>query len=119
MTHKDTQALRADIAREVMGWTQGSRSWAYSGSASLWYDSEGNGLLPIQSWRPDEDDRQCMQVLDRMRALGYGFSLRSDGDSIEAGFDRPSEPRVTCRHLDRRLAVLRAALTTVTETRRC
>lgn len=107
----DPDQLREAIATRIMGWQPAERSWAYSGGATLWYDATGVGLLPVQAWRPDADDHQCMQVIEKMEALGFAYCLRGTAGHSEAVFYLPGdEPPTAQSHPDRRRAILEAAL---------
>jgi hypothetical protein len=102
--------LRADAAELVMGWARGVRNWAYSGQTELWYDANGNGLMPLAAWRPDEDEAQCAKVLDAMQALGYEWQVNFGGEHIEARFHLSGMPSTRQTHRHRRMAIVQAAV---------
>ncbi len=111
MQAKDRQHLRDEVARRIMGWTVGSIPWAYSDEAELWHGEDGTPLIPRHAWRPDEDDRQLMQVLDHMVERGFCCQLGITDDGASARFSRPgSDAVIASDDADRRLAVLTAGL---------
>lgn len=81
-----TETLRERSATLVMGWTARERSWAYTGGATLWFDEQDVGLLPVQSWRPDERPDQCLQLIESMRVAGFEFEIRSADGTVTARF---------------------------------
>ena len=68
----DPEITCADAARLVMGWTAAEVPWAYDGVTPLWHTADGDPVMTVFSWRPDRNDTQNMQVLDRMLELGFG-----------------------------------------------
>ena len=107
----DLEALCAEAARLVMGWEAADVPWAYDGVASLWHTTDGAPVMTEFSWRPDLDDAQNMQVLDRMIDLGFELVLTMHDGYTIALFSRGSEEAARCRDRDRRIALLRAAVT--------
>ena len=93
-----------------MGWHDQSRSWAYTGGATLWYDEEGDGLLPVQSWRPDENEAQHAEVLDRMCDLGFELEMTVSGERTRVRFRVGEEAVAEITGAERRLALLEAAV---------
>ena len=106
----DREALREDIGRAVMDWHLKTISWAYSDQATLWHTRDDVPILTRQTWRPDEDDAQCMRVLDRMAELGFEYSLSLTAGLVCATFARPGAEPSTAEHAERRLAILLGAL---------
>lgn len=104
------EALCAEAARLVMGWETADVPWAYDGVASLWHTAGGAPVMTEFSWRPDLDDAQNMQVLDRMIGLGFELVLTAHRGYTIALFSRGSEEAARCRDRDRRIALLRAAV---------
>ena len=111
MSGAGLEALCAEAARLVMGWEAADVPWAYDGVASLWHTADGAPVMTEFSWRPDLDDAQNMQVLDRMIDLGFELALTMHGGYTIALFSRGSEEAARCRDRDRRIALLRAAVT--------
>ena len=109
----DSEALCAEAARLVMGWETAAVPWAYDGVASLWHTAEGDPVMTEFSWRPDRDDAQNMQVLDRMIGLGFGCTLTAHGGRALARFSRGPDDTARCEDRDRRIALLRAAVAAV------
>ena len=100
----------ADAARLVMGWTVADVPWAYDGVASLWHTADGDPVMTVFSWRPDRNDAQNMQVLDRMIELGFELTLTACGGRSVVQFSRGAEPPARGEDRDRRIALLRAAI---------
>ena len=109
----DLETLCAEAARLVMGWETAAVPWAYDGTASLWHTASGDPVMTEFSWRPDLDDAQNMQVLDRMIDLGFELVLTAHGGYTTALFSRGSEEAARCRDRDRKMALLRAAVAAV------
>ena len=109
----DRTELRRRVAREVLGWTAKDIPWAYSGTTSVWHRDGDVLVITEHAWRPDEDDRQCMEVLDALAADGFDYVVgREDGACI-AVVGRAGEHRARAEHPERRVAVLEAALAAV------
>ena len=113
MKDDDRELACADAARLVMGWTVADVPWAYDGVASLWHTADGDPVMTVFSWRPDRNDAQNMQVLDRMIELGFEFTLTARGERTVAQFSRGSGPPARGEDRDRRIALLRAATAAV------
>ena len=109
----DLEALCAEAARFVMGWEAAEVPWAYDGATSLWHTAGGDPVMTEFSWRPDRNDGQNMQVLDRMIGLGFELVLTARGGYTTALFSRGSEKAARRRDRDRRIALLRAAVAAV------
>ena len=109
----DLEVLCAEAARFVMGWEAAEIPWAYDGATSLWHTAGGDPVMTEFSWRPDRNDGQNMQVLDRMIGLGFELVLTARGGYTTALFSRGSEEAARCRDRDRRIALLRAAVAAV------
>ena len=110
MSDADRELLRAETARLVMGWAAADIPWAYDGSAPVWHTSAGEPVMTVFSWRPDRNDVQSMQVLDRMVDLGFEFTLTVGGARTVVQICRGAMPVARVEHADRRIALLRAAL---------
>lgn len=110
MSDEDLEAVRADSARAVMGWSAADIPWAYDGVTPVWHTSDGNPVMTVYSWQPDRNDVQNMQVLDRMVELGFELALTARGEATMVQFSRGSGPAACDEDRDRRIAVLRAAL---------
>ena len=93
-----------------MGWTTVEVPWAYDGVVSLWHSADGDPLMTVFSWRPDRNDSQNMQVLDRMTGLGFELTLTVRGKRTVVQFSHGSRPVARNDHRDRRIALLHAAL---------
>ncbi len=102
--------LGSRVARQVMNWHQVRRGWAYSDEAELWCSGEDVPLMPCQAWRPEHDDTQAMQVLERMTALGFEWTLGGGAGGVSAEFRHRDGRRARAEDPDRRRALLRAAL---------
>ena len=110
MGDDDPELTCADAARLVMGWTAADVPWAYDGVAPLWHTADGDPVMTVFSWRPDHNDVQNMQVLDRMIELGFDLTLTARGGRTVAQFGRGSGPLAHSEDRDRRIALLRAAI---------
>ena len=110
MSDDDLELVCAEIARCVMGWTASEIPWAYDGATSVWHSTDGKPIMTVFSWRPDRNDTQNMQVLDRMIALGFKLTLTACGERAVVQFSLGSRPAACTDHRDRRVALLRAAL---------
>ena len=106
----DHELMCAEIARLVMDWTATDIPWAYDGVTSVWHTAEGDPVMTVFSWRPDRNDAQTMQVLDRMLELGFGLTLTARGGRTAVQFSRGSMAPARVEHCNRRIALLRAAL---------
>ena len=113
MSDDDRELLRAETARLVMGWTAADIPWAYDGATPVWHTSAGDPVMTVFSWRPDRDNAQSMQVLDRMVDLGFEFTLKVSGARTVVQIGRGSTPVVRVEDADRRIALLRAALAVI------
>ena len=110
MSDDDHELMCAEVARLVMGWTAVDIPWAYDGVTSVWHTAEGNPVMTVFSWRPDRNDAQNLQVLDRMLELGFGLGLSAGSERTAVQFSRGSMPPARGEHRNRRIALLRAAL---------
>ena len=110
MGDDEPEIMCADAARLVMGWTAADVPWAYDGVAPLWHTADGDPVMTVFSWRPDRNDGQNMQVLDRMIELGFELTLTARGGRTVAQFGRGSGPPAHSEDRDRRIALLRAAV---------
>ena len=107
----DSRALLcAETARLVMGWTAADIPWAYDGATPVWHTAAGDPVMTVFSWRPDRNDAQSMQVLDRVVELGFEVTMTVGGGRAVVGIGRGSIPVACAEHADRRVALLRAAL---------
>ena len=113
MDGSDPEATCAEVARLVMGWRAADVPWAYDGVEPLWHTADGDPVMTVFSWRPDRNDAQNMQVLDRMIELGFELTLTARGERAAAQFSRGSGPPARGEAADRRTALLRAALAAV------
>lgn len=110
MSDDDRESMCAEVARLVMGWTAADIPWAYDGVAPVWHTATGDPVMTVHSWRPDRNDAQNMQVLDRMTGLGFELALTAGAECTAARFSRGAPPPARSEHRDRRIALLRAAL---------
>ena len=110
MGDDDRELLCAETARLVMGWTAADIPWAYDGATPVWHTSAGEPVMTVFSWRPDRNDAQSMQVLDRMVDLGFELTLTVGGARTIVQIGRGSMPVARVEDADRRIALLRAAL---------
>ena len=110
MSDDDLEFMCAEIARLVMGWTVADIPWAYDGMTSVWHTAAGDPVMTVFSWRPDRNDAQNMQVLDRMVDLGFGLTLTVCGERVVVQISRGSRPMARDDHESRKIALLRAAL---------
>ena len=113
LTEPEREALCSGVARTVMGWVSAEIPWAYDGVTPLWHTSDGDPLMTVISWRPDRNDTQNMQVLDRMIELGFELELSVCGNRTVAEFTLESVPVARGEDRDRRIALMRAALDAV------
>jgi len=110
MSDDGPEFLCAEPARRVMGWTVADIPWAYDGVAPVWHTAGGDPVMTVFSWRPDRDDAQNMQVLDRMVDLGFDLTLTAEDGRTVVRVGRAAMPAACGEHADRRIALLRAAL---------
>ena len=110
MSDDNRELLCAETARLVMGWTAADIPWAYDGATPVWHTSAGEPVMTVFSWRPDRNDAQSMQVLDRMVDLGFVLTLTASDARTVVQIGRGSMPVARVEHADRRIALLRAAL---------
>ena len=110
MSDDGLELLCAETARIVMGWTAADIPWAYDGVTPVWHTAAGDPVMTVFSWRPDRDDAQNMQVLDRMVELGFELTLTPGSGRTVVRVGRGAMPIVRGEHADRRIALLRAAL---------
>lgn len=110
MSGDDREFLCAETARLVMGWTAADIPWAYDGATPVWHTAAGEPVLTVFSWRPDRNDAQSMQVLDRMVDLGFELTLTVSGARAVVQIGQGSMPVARVEHAARRIALLRAAL---------
>ena len=110
MDNDERGHLCAETARLVMGWTAADIPWAYDGMAPVWHTAAGDPVMTVFAWRPDRNDAQNMQVLDRMVDLGFELTLTVNGARTVVQIGRGSTPVARGEHDDRRIALLRAAL---------
>ena len=110
MSNDERELLCAETARLVMGWTAADIPWAYDGVTPVWHTAAGDPAMTVFAWRPDRNDAQNMQVLDRMVDLGFELTLTVQGELTVVVIGRGSTPVARVEHDDRRVALLRAAL---------
>ena len=113
MSDDDHGSMCAEIARRVMGWTATDIPWAYDGETSVWHTAGGDPVITVFSWRPDRNDAQNMQVLERMLELGFEIALTACCGRAVVEFRRGAAPVAHDEDRDRRTALLRAALAAV------
>ena len=118
MSGGDPELLCAETARLVMGWTAADIPWAYDGETPVWHTAGGDPVMTVFSWRPDRNDTQNMQVLDRMVGLGFECTMMVGGERTVVEIGRGSMmPVARVEHDDRRVALLRAALAGIVSAR--
>ena len=117
MSDDNRELLCAETARLVMGWTAADIPWAYDGATPVWHTAAGEPVMTVFSWRPDRNDAQNMQVLDRMVDLGFEVTMTVGGGRALVEIGRGSMPVARGEHADRRTALLRAALTGIDSAR--
>ena len=110
MAIEERTRLREESARLVMGWRPVRIPWAYSGVADCWENSDDIPVMTCHAWRPDEDDTQCMRVVDRMVELGFVCSLVIEPGRVGAAFGNQGVLPSPLEHPDRRIGLLRAAV---------
>jgi hypothetical protein len=113
MSHDDNDSLCAEIARRVMGWTAADIPWAYDSQTSVWHAAGGDPVMTVFSWRPDCNDAQNMQVLDRMLELGFEIELTACCEATVVEFRHGATPVAHDEDGNRKIALLRAALVAV------
>ena len=109
--------LCADIARLVMGWTATDIPWAYDAVTPVWHTADGDPIMTVFSWRPDRNDSQNMQVLERLIDLGFELTLTAGEESTVVEISRGSKPIARGQHRSRRIVLLHAALQATTAIR--
>ena len=110
MATEQAEQLREAAARLVMGWRTVRIPWAYSGVVACWETPEAIPIMTCHAWRPDEDDVQCMQVVDRMVARGYVCSIVIKSTGVQAAFGIEGLLASPVEHTNRRIGLLQAAL---------
>lgn len=113
MSNDDHGSMCAEIARRVMGWTAADIPWAHDGETSVWHTPGGDPVMTVFSWRPDRNDSQNMQVLERMLELGFEIALTACRERTVVEFSRGAAPVTHEEDRDRRTALLRGALAAV------
>ena len=113
MSNDDDGAMCAEIARRVMGWTAADIPWAYDGETSVWHTAGGDPVMTVYSWRPDRNDAQNMQVLERMLELGFEIVLTACRKRTVVEFSRGTTLVARNEDRDRRIALLRTVLAAV------
>ena len=106
----NAEQLRSAVAESVMGWHCASRSWAYALEVECWHGDDGGAVMPCAAWRPDEDDRQNLEVLDGMIEQGFDCSVEITAGEVVVAFSRDDCGEVPVSHPQRRIALLLAAL---------
>ncbi len=101
------------VAERVMGWHSQPIAWAYNLETYCWHEGD-IALMSTASWHPDQDDRQCMMVLDKLAALGYQIQTILRSHQCDTSVSGPNGKH--CRVVDtcRRRALLRAATEIIT-----
>ena len=107
----DLETMCAEAARLVMGWKAVEVPWAYDGVTPVWHTLDGEPVMTVFSWQPDRSDIHNTQVLDRMLDLGFELALTARGAGTTVQFSRGSGLVARSEDRDRRIAVLRAAIT--------
>ena len=74
--------LRDACARRIMGWETAVIPWAYDQAATVWLSAAGEPIMTRHAWRPDENDGQCLQVLDR-EEMRFTFTGESPFEGLE------------------------------------
>ena len=114
---EERKQLREESARLVMGWRTVRIPWAYSGIAECWETSDDIPIMTCHAWRPDEDDAQCMRVVDRMVELGFVCSMVIESGRVGAAFGSGGVLPLPVEHADRRIGLLHAAVDAVRASR--
>ncbi|MBF2761488.1 MAG: hypothetical protein ISN28_14725 [Ectothiorhodospiraceae bacterium AqS1] len=104
--------INTDVAREIMGWQVIEMAWASDQTVPVWHDAKGDPVMSEFSWRPDRDEAQNMQLIERMIDLGYDFDLSLKRDHAIARFVAGHRFGQSLNP-DRKLAALEAALEAV------
>ena len=107
---EERQALRDAVALRVMGWHLQPMDWAYDQQAQVWHDAASASCVPLESWRPDEDDRQTSGVLQAMCAAGFEYLVQGSQQHARAAFLRDGVVVAEASAAEWRIAVLRAAV---------
>ena len=102
--------LREASARLVMGWHAVRIPWAYNGAAECWENAEDIPVMTCHAWRPDEDDAQCMKVLEQMVERGYVCSMVVESTRVRVAFGSEDSLPPPIEHPNRRIGLLQAAL---------
>ena len=113
MSDDDHGSTCAEIARRVMGWTATDIPWAYDGETSVWHTLGGDPIMTVFSWRPDRNDAQNMQVLERMLELGFEIELTACREATVVEFRHGATLVAHDEDGNRKIALLRAALVAV------
>lgn len=93
-----------------MGWQVIEIAWASDQTVPVWHEAKGDPVMSEFSWRPDRDEAQNMQLVERMLDLGYDFDLSVKRDHAVARFVAKGNRLGQSLHPDRKIAVLEAAL---------
>jgi hypothetical protein len=110
VTEQQCERLREEVARLVMGWHAMSVPWAYSGATVCWHAEDGIAIVTQYAWRPDEDDRQNITVLEHMLTLGFDCSAELSNEEAVVVFSRHDCDGVPVSHDSRRIAILLASI---------
>jgi len=94
----------------VLGWTIREIPWAYSGNAECWHDENAVPLMPRAAWRPQDDDGQCLEVVDALRSQGFVLTVYFEAILTTVRILRDGLAVASRRGEHRRLAILEAAV---------
>jgi hypothetical protein len=110
-----TDNIAAQVAVAVMGWTEREINIEHGVERGVYFDQHGNLQREVVFWHPDTDIADAWSVVERMRELGYNFSVLGMS-SYEAYFDLPGSVGINIRRGDTApLAICRAALAALAE----
>jgi hypothetical protein len=77
MTDAELDAIDAEVARHVMGWTLADRvKWGW-GSGPPMYLTDNDNNPTHQGFQPSRNWSAMGEVVEKMRADGYGWSFES------------------------------------------
>lgn len=113
--HTPPEDIDAAIAREVMGWTEHECRDGHQKTVA-WRTSWGS--IAYYAWRPSRDIADAFRVIDRMKALGFCYSLGTGDERGEHGVEFEGKGVRALLHSDNApSAISRAALQAIRGTR--
>lgn len=110
MTGEERQGLRDAVASVVLGWRVAGVKWASGSDVEVWHDPDGDPVVAYAAWRPDEDEVQCVRVVEYLLGAGCRCEIEMTQGTTRVRFTDPGGATGAATAPHRRQAVLMAAL---------